>query len=211
MHLLIAVQQALLARADDSLKTKTLHSEILWMLAPGTNVRLPFVRCRNPPRHVSKLTLLSRRQITEALKHFGLSPSTSSLVVVHIARTAGGREGQDEDEEVLRRMEAAVEGEVVSLDALGRIQGGALDDKAVRKVCFPLRPLGIGSSHARRRSSRSPVRSCLPRRFAACVPLPQVYKLNSDPALKGLQAGSDDARETLDRLVCSSVALKVAM
>jgi len=164
-----------------------------------------------PPRHASKLTLLSRRQITEALKHFGLSPSTSSLVVVHIARTAGGREGQDEDEEVLRRMEAAVEGEVVSLDALGRIQGGALDDKAVRKVCFPLRPLGIGSSHARRRSSRSPVRSCLPRRFAACVPLPQVYKLNSDPALKGLQAGSDDARETLDRLVCSSVALKVAM
>ena len=39
----------------------------------------------------------------------------------------------------------------------------------------------------------------------------QVYKLNQDTALKGLQAGSDEARATLDRLVTSTVALKVAM
>ena len=31
-------------------------------------------------------------------------------------------------------MKAAVEGGLVSLDALGRVEGGALDDKAVRKV-----------------------------------------------------------------------------
>ncbi|GAA5889579.1 hypothetical protein JCM8208_001064 [Rhodotorula glutinis] len=149
LHLLTAVQQALLAKADGALKTKTLHSEVLWMLEPGTN-------------------------ITDSLKHFGLSPSTSSLVLVHIAPTTGQATAENERtaaEDVLRRMEAVVEGEVVSLDALGRADGGALDDKAVRKV----------------------------------------YKLNQDTALKGLKAGSDEARATLDRLVTSTVALKVAM
>ncbi|KPV77462.1 uncharacterized protein RHOBADRAFT_51312 [Rhodotorula graminis WP1] len=149
LHLLTAVQQALLAQADGALKTKTLHSEVLWMLEPGTN-------------------------ITDSLKHFGLSPSTASLVLVHIAPSTGQATAKSERtaaEDVLRRMAAAVEGEVVSLEALGRSEGGTLDEKAVRKV----------------------------------------YKLNQDTALKGLQAGSDDARATLDRLVTSSVALKVAM
>ncbi|GAA5851853.1 hypothetical protein JCM9279_001908 [Rhodotorula babjevae] len=149
LHLLTAVQQTLLAQADGMLKTKTLHSEVLWMLEPGTN-------------------------ITDSLKHFGLSPSTSSLVLVHIAKTGEDATAEGErlaSEDVLRRMEAVVEGELVSLDALGRTEGGALDDKAVRKV----------------------------------------YKLNQDTALKGLQAGSDEARTTLDRLVTSTAALKVAM
>lgn len=38
LHALTAVQQALLARADGTLKTKTVHSEVLWMLEPGSNV-----------------------------------------------------------------------------------------------------------------------------------------------------------------------------
>ncbi|BGP39107.1 hypothetical protein JCM10450v2_003060 [Rhodotorula kratochvilovae] len=110
LHVLTAVQQALLARADDSLKTKTLHSEVLWMLEPGTN-------------------------ITDSLKHFGLSPSTSSLLLVHIAPTAATpADERAAGEDVLRRMETVVQGPMVALDALGRSEGGGLDEKVVRKV-----------------------------------------------------------------------------
>ncbi|GJN89744.1 hypothetical protein Rhopal_002733-T1 [Rhodotorula paludigena] len=132
LHLLTAVQQALLARADDSLKTKTLHSEVLWMLEPGTN-------------------------ITDSLKHFGLSPSTTSLVLVHIAPSplpaddAAAQQGANED--VLRRMEAVVEGELVGLEALGRLPDGGTDEKALRKIYklnqdVALKSLPSGSTEA---------------------------------------------------------------
>ncbi|BGP23802.1 hypothetical protein JCM10295v2_002703 [Rhodotorula toruloides] len=68
-------------------------------------------------------------------------------------------------------MEAIVEGELLSLDELGRLPDGGTDEKALRKV----------------------------------------YKLNQDLALKDLKPGSLEALEVLNRLVTSTVALKVAM
>ncbi|GAA6046460.1 hypothetical protein JCM3770_004933 [Rhodotorula araucariae] len=131
LHVLTAVQQALLARSDGSLKTKTLHSEVLWMLEPGTN-------------------------ITDSLKHFGLSPTTSSLLLVHIAPAPETpAEEQAPGEEILRRMEAVVQGPMVPLDALGQISGGGFDEKAVRKVYklnqdTALKSLRAGSDEALR-------------------------------------------------------------
>ncbi|GAA5869842.1 hypothetical protein JCM3774_000511 [Rhodotorula dairenensis] len=115
MHALVAVQQALLAQADGALKTRTIHSEVLWMLEPGTN-------------------------ISDSLKHFGLSPSTRFLLLVHIAPLGAGDDEASasaqrrEADEVLTRMEAIVEGEVLSLEDLGRLPDAGTDEKAIRKT-----------------------------------------------------------------------------
>ena len=41
LHLQTAVYYALLAQRQGCLRTKTVHSEILWALNPSNNVRIP--------------------------------------------------------------------------------------------------------------------------------------------------------------------------
>lgn len=98
-------------------------------------------------------------QITDSLKHFGLSPSTTSLVLVHIAPstlpTDDAAAQQRANEDVLRRMEAVVEGELVGLEALGRLSDGGTDEKALRKVRFAALPKGWTTARVRRFSRRS--------------------------------------------------------
>ncbi|KAI0333470.1 CGI-121-domain-containing protein [Cubamyces sp. BRFM 1775] len=60
LHLQTAVYQAILAQAQRSLRTKTVHSEILWTLNPTNN-------------------------ITEAIRRYGVGDATTSLIVVRIA------------------------------------------------------------------------------------------------------------------------------
>ncbi|KAH9887742.1 CGI-121-domain-containing protein [Cubamyces lactineus] len=60
VHLQTAVYQAILAQAQGSLRTKTVHSEILWTLNPTNN-------------------------ITEAIRRYGVGDATTSLIVVRIA------------------------------------------------------------------------------------------------------------------------------
>ncbi|KAI0368477.1 CGI-121-domain-containing protein [Pilatotrama ljubarskyi] len=60
LHLQTAVYQAILAHAQGSLRTKTVHSEILWTLNPTNN-------------------------ITEAIRRYGVADATSSLIVVRIS------------------------------------------------------------------------------------------------------------------------------
>ncbi|KAI0922299.1 hypothetical protein AcW2_007031 [Taiwanofungus camphoratus] len=59
LHLQTAIIQAILAHSQGSLRTKTVHSEVLWALSPSNN-------------------------ITEAIKRFGVSDSATSLFVVRI-------------------------------------------------------------------------------------------------------------------------------
>ncbi|EIW62280.1 CGI-121-domain-containing protein [Trametes versicolor FP-101664 SS1] len=59
LHLQTAVYQALLAQAQGALRTKTVHSEILWALNPTNN-------------------------ITEAIRRYGVADATKSLIVVRI-------------------------------------------------------------------------------------------------------------------------------
>ncbi|ORY91458.1 CGI-121-domain-containing protein [Leucosporidium creatinivorum] len=107
LHLLTAVQQALLAQADDALKTKTVHSEVLFQLEPGTN-------------------------ITESLKHFGLGPTTKSLALVHIAPLTSVDDSSSA-EAILSRMKDLVQLEPSSLDLLGQLPDGGTNEKSLRK------------------------------------------------------------------------------
>ncbi|KAM0788900.1 hypothetical protein ACM66B_002982 [Microbotryomycetes sp. NB124-2] len=140
MHLLTAVTQALVAKSEGTLKTKTVHSEVLWCLEPGSN-------------------------ITDSLKHFGLNAMTTSLALVRIDST-----GSDAATSVLQRMSQLVATEAVSLDFLGQLPNDGTNVKALRKI----------------------------------------YKLNNDPVLKGVDQSTTQARQILDKLCTSAVALKTA-
>ncbi|CAE6451617.1 unnamed protein product [Rhizoctonia solani] len=60
LHLQTAIQQASLASTDGALRTKTIHSEILWTLNNGNN-------------------------ISESIKRFGVSDSSKSLFAVRVS------------------------------------------------------------------------------------------------------------------------------
>ncbi|KAF8516673.1 kinase binding protein CGI-121-domain-containing protein, partial [Gautieria morchelliformis] len=59
LHVQTAVYQAILAYTQRSLRTKTVHSEVLWALSPGHN-------------------------ISEAIKRFGISDTSQALLVVRV-------------------------------------------------------------------------------------------------------------------------------
>ncbi|GAA5883278.1 hypothetical protein JCM16303_007344 [Sporobolomyces ruberrimus] len=109
LHLLTAVTQALLAQSHDSLKSKTLHSEVIWMLEPGTN-------------------------ISEALKHFGLSAKTTNLLLVKVQPTPTTGESTTTREEIEEGMKRIVQGQIDSLETLGNLPEGGTNDKSLRKI-----------------------------------------------------------------------------
>ncbi|KAG2125892.1 kinase binding protein CGI-121-domain-containing protein [Suillus cothurnatus] len=59
LHLQTAIYQALLSEAQGQLRTKTVHSEILWALNPTNN-------------------------ITEAIRRYGVSDKSTTLIVVRV-------------------------------------------------------------------------------------------------------------------------------
>ncbi|KAG2035354.1 CGI-121-domain-containing protein [Suillus americanus] len=59
LHLQTAIYQALLSQAQGQLRTKTVHSEILWALNPTNN-------------------------ITEAIRRYGVSDESTTLIVVRV-------------------------------------------------------------------------------------------------------------------------------
>ncbi|KAF8603544.1 CGI-121-domain-containing protein [Ceratobasidium sp. AG-I] len=97
-HLQSAIQQATLASTDGSLRTKTVHSEILWALNSSNN-------------------------ITESIKRFGVSPTSTSLFAIRVC-------GPDQSiESILGAMKAAIEGEEVPLESLAEITDWGLVSK----------------------------------------------------------------------------------
>ncbi|EJD00788.1 CGI-121-domain-containing protein [Fomitiporia mediterranea MF3/22] len=82
-----AVYQSMLADAQDALKTKTVHSEIIWCLNPTNN-------------------------ITEALRRFGVSDNSSSLLVVRVGPASAALS------DVEKQMKNVVQGDLVHLDSL---------------------------------------------------------------------------------------------
>ncbi|KAF4574507.1 hypothetical protein EYR36_005849 [Pleurotus pulmonarius] len=87
LHLQTAVYQAVMAEAQGALRTKTIHSEIIWILNPTNN-------------------------ITEALRRYGVSDTTTTLLVVRI-------DGPDlQPEQIKRDIDAIVSGEILPLDQL---------------------------------------------------------------------------------------------
>ncbi|KAJ7163256.1 kinase binding protein CGI-121-domain-containing protein [Mycena filopes] len=98
-HLRTAIYQAVLAESQASLRTKTVHSEIIWALNPTNN-------------------------ISDAMRRYGVSDTTTALIVVRI----GGSELSADSVE--RDMDAVVNGTKVPLARLQEIT----DWPAVKKV-----------------------------------------------------------------------------
>ncbi|OBZ66541.1 hypothetical protein A0H81_13430 [Grifola frondosa] len=98
IHLQTAIYQAILALVQGALRTKTVHSEILWSLNPSNN-------------------------ITEALRRYGVSDTTTSLFVVRVS---------SQDSDLQERMKAVVSGDLTSFDALASLTDWAAIKKARR-------------------------------------------------------------------------------
>ncbi|KLO17509.1 CGI-121-domain-containing protein [Schizopora paradoxa] len=76
-HLLTATYQSLLAESQESLKTKTVHSEIIWSLNPTSN-------------------------ITEALRRFGVNDNSSTLLVVRVVKSSENLDVEKNMKEVVQ-------------------------------------------------------------------------------------------------------------
>ncbi|MBW0494608.1 hypothetical protein O181_034323 [Austropuccinia psidii MF-1] len=89
-HLVTAVCQALVTRLHGDLKTKTIHSEILWALSPSTN-------------------------IMDAIKKFGLGPRTTEILLVKLLPTNCSQPKDQLNQAALD----LVEGQISDLNQLG--------------------------------------------------------------------------------------------
>ncbi|KAG1740371.1 kinase binding protein CGI-121-domain-containing protein [Suillus lakei] len=88
LHLQTAIYQALLSEAQGQLRTKTVHSEILWALNPTNN-------------------------ITEAIRRYGVSDASTTLVVVRV--------DVSDTPDLQRRMCDIIQGSMVPFQVLGQM------------------------------------------------------------------------------------------
>ncbi|KAE9399128.1 CGI-121-domain-containing protein [Gymnopus androsaceus JB14] len=90
LHLETAIHQAIIVESQGSLRTKTIHSEILFALNPTNN-------------------------ITEAIRRYGVSETSKSLIVVQITDSSASAS------DVETKMKAVVDGVVVSFRELATV------------------------------------------------------------------------------------------
>ncbi|KAF8655192.1 hypothetical protein AX16_003224 [Volvariella volvacea WC 439] len=90
LHLQTAIAQATLSDAQGSLRTKTVHSEILWALNPTHN-------------------------ITEALRRYGISPTSTSLLLIRIDGPA------ESPSAIQTHMTKLVDGDLVPFEELSTL------------------------------------------------------------------------------------------
>ncbi|KAJ3885989.1 kinase binding protein CGI-121-domain-containing protein [Lentinula edodes] len=93
LHLETAINQAILAESQGLLRTKTVHSEILFALNPTNN-------------------------IIEAIRRYGVSDTTKALLVVQIMNSSATTASVS-DVEI--KMKKVVNGTIVSFDELARL------------------------------------------------------------------------------------------
>lgn len=80
IHIYAACFQAISNKISNKLKTRNVHSEIVFCLSPKNNVRLTFSNLRTLANLDS--------QIAASFSNFGITPKTSDLVAVKIAEEA---------------------------------------------------------------------------------------------------------------------------
>ncbi|KAH7888178.1 kinase binding protein CGI-121-domain-containing protein [Phlebopus sp. FC_14] len=85
LHLQTAIYQALMAESQGGLRTKTIHSEIIWALNPTNN-------------------------ISEAIRRYGVSETSTDLIVVHVATS--------DVSNVEQRISSLVQGTMVPMSTL---------------------------------------------------------------------------------------------
>ncbi|KAJ3811281.1 kinase binding protein CGI-121-domain-containing protein [Lentinula lateritia] len=96
LHLETALNQAILAESQGSLRTKTVHSEILFALNPTNN-------------------------ITEAIRRYGVSDTTKALLVVQIVNSSATTATAASISDVEIQMKNVVNGTIVSFDELAKL------------------------------------------------------------------------------------------
>lgn len=141
-QLLTAVYSALQAASAGTLKTKTLHSEVLLSLHPAATVRL--TESLGVPSGSDNLdTIIGDRlqpQINEALRKFGISATTKNLLLVRIGSPSGSSSSDptrasmaEHEQRLVDGMSDLVQGEMTSLSRLGEED---VDWKSLKKVRF---------------------------------------------------------------------------
>ncbi|ESK87823.1 hypothetical protein Moror_15316 [Moniliophthora roreri MCA 2997] len=89
LHLQTVIHQAILAESEGMLRTKTVHSEVIFALNPTNN-------------------------ITESIRRYGVSDSSRALLVVHITK----RSQTHPVSEIEKNLSAAIDGVMVPLSEL---------------------------------------------------------------------------------------------
>jgi len=118
LHLQTAIYHAILAASQGCLRTKTVHSEVLWALNPTNNVcQSHDLRILSPDRQFL--------QISEAIRRYGISDSSTALFVVRIASPSLT--------DVRDKMNAVVEGKMVPLMVLDQVTDWSLVKKVFRR------------------------------------------------------------------------------
>lgn len=87
--------------------------------------------CVFPCHHKSQT-----RQITDSLRHFGLSSTTTSILIVALG-CPGSEPSPEHEEELYQKIREVVgfEARVGGIDSLGKLEGGeGTDRKGLRKV-----------------------------------------------------------------------------
>ncbi|CAG8979619.1 hypothetical protein HYALB_00012597 [Hymenoscyphus albidus] len=102
-HLLAAIYRALRDFQSGRMKSRNVHSEVVFSLSSNNN-------------------------ISESFRRFGITPSTTNLIVVKISLPSK----QVSRDEVLKHLTEVIEGE--SVDFCDEVLGGMVDEKRVRKV-----------------------------------------------------------------------------
>lgn len=191
-QLLTAVYSALQADAAGSLKTKTLHSEILLSLHPASTVsRFMSLTC---PKVGQTLTSLSNQpQINDALRKFGISPSTRNLILVRVNKpTSTERAQEDVEQACVDEMSDLVQGDISSLDSLGGMADSQVDWKGLKKVqsCLRVRE-SVTMSHKL-------------NLWLGCL---QLYKLNEMNLASG-SPSTEQELQLLESVIVSTIATK---
>ncbi|KAI5455168.1 hypothetical protein NCC49_002437 [Naganishia albida] len=111
-HILTAIYQSLMAASSQNLRTKTVHSEVLLALHPSNN-------------------------IADAIKRFGISADTKTLLLVKIGSPTGANDGKTTPKHVdayqqslVDRISDLIEGEMVPLSDVPTTS----DWKSIRKL-----------------------------------------------------------------------------
>lgn len=116
LHLQTAIYQALLSEAQGQLRTKTIHSEILWALNPTNNVRVTI-------SGIIGLLIILHLQITEAIRRYGVSDVSTTLIAIRVDLS--------NTPDIQRRMCDIVQGSIVPFEALKQMT----DWSTIKKVC----------------------------------------------------------------------------
>lgn len=138
-------------------------------------------------------SLTNQPQINDALRKFGISPSTRNLILVRVNKPMSTERAQEDVEQAcVDEMSDLVQGDISSLDSLGGMADSQVDWKGLKKVQSSLRVReSVTMSH----------KSIL---WLGCL---QLYKLNEMNLASGAPS-TEQELQLLESVIVSTIATK---